>query len=144
MFKGDSQEVFMSSATADSSAELIHVVLPDPGTYTVMVIGRDVATDSPGSQADVFLHTWMVTDKTEALPNLVPANASLALVAGVPANVQLRFVGLKFEEQANGVPASRYLGSVEYVRDGKLLGCTLAAVDDQRAAWLGCVHTTYE
>jgi hypothetical protein len=119
----------MSSTEDDSAAEMIHMVSPDPGTYTVTIVGRDITTDPPGSQADVFLHTWIVTDKTQALPNLVPANTSLAVVAGVPANVQLRFPGLKFEQQADGAPASRYLGSVEYLKDGTLLGYTLAAVD---------------
>jgi hypothetical protein len=129
LFKGDSEDVFMSSTEDESAAEMIHMVSPDPGTYTVMIVGRDIITDPPGSQADVFLHTWIVADKTRALPNLVPVNARIAVMAGVPAAVRLRSPGLIFDGQADGTPASRYLGSVEHFRDGQLLGYTLAAVE---------------
>jgi hypothetical protein len=130
LFKGDDDLAIKSSATPDSSDEMIHIVSPDAGEYQVMIVGRDVATDYSDSEAAVFLHIWTVTDKTEPLPNLQPANTSIALLAGVPATVQLRFAGLKFTEQAGpGLPSSRYLGNVEYLRDGKMFGYTLVVVD---------------
>jgi hypothetical protein len=116
----------VSSSVGDASDESIHVIAPEPGVYTVWIDGRDVANDD----STVFLHSWIVTDTTAALPNVKLPASSMNVTAGAPATLKLSFSGLKFDAPADGSPASRYLGAVEYLKSDKLLGYTLLSVNE--------------
>jgi hypothetical protein len=74
-----------------------------------------------------FFILGSVTERVEALLKLKLPSSNINGTLSAPKVVHLRFPGLQFKDQADGLPAIRYLGSVEYL-SGKVFGYTLVAV----------------
>jgi subtilisin family serine protease len=106
----------VAQSTSGSTDELIEVVLPADGTYTLYVHGWQVV----GGTVDYTLHTWDVP----ATPGTGPLT-----VTSAPASATLGAVG-DISVAWSGLTAGvQYYGAVSHSGDDGLLGLTLVNVN---------------
>ncbi len=115
LFLFDPNGVNVASSTSGGTLELIEILLPEDGTWTLFVHGWQTGDES----SDYNLHSWIVsaTPGGSLSLDLAPDEA----VAGTTGTIDLSWAGLD--------PATHYLGAVSHSDDAGILGLTLVEVD---------------
>ncbi len=107
--------VQVASSTSGGTDELIEVVLPDDGTWSLFVHGWQTA----GPSADYDLYSWVIS----ATPggSLIIDSAPASAMMGATESINVSWSGLTTN--------SHYLGAVSHTGDSGLMGLTLIEVD---------------
>ena len=115
IFLFDPSGSLVASSTNGGTDELIEIVLPDDGTYTLYVQGWA----APGGDSDYVLSSWIVS----ATPggSLALDAAPTAAVQGATDTISVSWAGL--------TAGSQYFGAVSHTDADGLLGLTLVQVD---------------
>jgi hypothetical protein len=103
----------VGSSGSGTSAEVVNLLNPVAGTYTVVVQGWGVVGSSPFA-----LHTWLLGSADAG--NMIVTAPSVA-TTGTTATIELSFVGLS--------AGTKYLGSVVYGGAASLPNPTIVRVD---------------
>jgi subtilisin family serine protease len=103
----------VGSSGSGTSAEVVNLLNPVAGTYTVVVQGWGVVGTSPFA-----LHTWLLGSADAG--NMIVTAPTVA-TTGTTATVELSFVGLS--------AGTKYLGSVVYGGSASLPNPTIVRVD---------------
>ncbi len=109
----DPTGAFVGSSGSGTSAEEVNVVLPDAGTYTIVVHGWQ--TDGP--DANYTLFNWAFGPDSGNMTVTAPTSATV----GVTESVTVDWTGLG--------AGTKYLGAVSHSDAAGLLGMTLIRVD---------------
>jgi hypothetical protein len=105
----------VATSTAGGTDELIDIMLPADGTWSVFVHGW--ATVGPSSDYD--MSTWIISATPGGSLSLDSAPASA--ISGTTGTIDVSWTGLD--------PATQYLGAVSHTGDAGLLGLTLVDVN---------------
>lgn len=109
-----------ASSTSGGTAELVDILLPADGTWTVYVHGWQ--TVGPDSTYNMW--TWSVPLATGG--NLVIDSAPTSATVGQVATIDVSWSGL-----TSGSTSDWYLGAVSHTGDTGLMGLTLIDVDNR-------------
>jgi len=115
IFLFDPDGNFYSQSTNGGTDELLEVVLPADGTWTLFVQGWA----APGGDSDYVLSSWIVSATPGGSLSLDAAPTSATL--GATETITVSWTGL--------TSGTQYLGAVSHADDGGLLGLTLVEVD---------------
>jgi hypothetical protein len=120
IFVYDPNGNFAASSTSGGTDELIDVLLPMDGTWSVYVHGWQ--TGGPSVNYDMW--TWIVsaTPGGSLTVDAAPASATL----GATETIDVSWTGL-----TSGSLGSWYLGAVSHTGDVGLMGLTLVEVDNR-------------
>ncbi|MGW8226301.1 MAG: S8 family serine peptidase [Anaerolineales bacterium] len=110
----DSNGEQVGGSGSPTSAEEVNLVLPDAGTYTVVVHGWQ--TDGPDANYTLFSWSFGLVDDRGNMTVTAPAAATL----GATETITVDWAGL--------TPGTKYLGAVSH-SNGGLLGLTVVRVD---------------
>jgi hypothetical protein len=116
----DPSDNLVAASTGPGTDELVDLLLPADGTWTVYVHGWA----APGGDSDYNLWTWVVP---------VAAGGSLG-IDSAPASATLGNVDpivVSWSGLTSGSLADWYLGAVSHTGDGGLMGWTLINVDNR-------------
>ena len=114
MFVYDPHGVQVASSGKGGTDELVDILLPENGVYTVYVHGWL----TPGGDSDYALESWVV-----------PVAASTQSVTAAPASAVIAETGV-VEVTWNGLSeGTQYLGAVSHGDGGGILGLTLVNID---------------
>lgn len=107
----------VAASTSGGTDELIDIVLPADGTYSIYVHGWS----SPGGDSDYDLFTWVIS----ATPggNLSIDSAPASATIGAVENVDVSWTGAE--------PGAWHLGAVSHADGAGLLALTLVEVDNR-------------
>lgn len=115
IFLFDPDGNFHSQSTNGGTDELLEVVLPADGTWTLFVQGWT----APGGDSDYTISSWIVSATPGGSLSLDAAPASATL--GTTETITVSWTGL--------TSGTQYLGAVSHADAGGLLGLTLVEVD---------------
>lgn len=110
----------VASSTSGGTAEIIDLLLPDPGTYTMWVHGWQTG----GSDIEFTGHSWDIP-LTPNTGNLELTAAPTQAVSGATETIEVAWSGVAADSTA--------LGAVSHADAGGLLGLTLVAVTNSDA-----------
>ncbi len=107
----------VATSTAGGTDELIDLVLPDDGTYSIYVHGWS----SPGGDSDYDLYTWLISATPGGNMSIDSAPASATNGSTIPVEVSW-----------TGATAGQWhLGAVSHSNGEGLMGLTLVQVDNR-------------
>lgn len=119
VYQGNNTDAPVGQSTSSTSEEVVTLLDPAPGAYRVLVTSHNAV---PSMQ--LYLHSWLLGSKTEA--NFAAPDA-LGVTKGGATEITLLLSGSMF----NGVSKQRYLGYVDYFKQGIAVGCTLVSMETQ-------------
>lgn len=110
----------VAASTSGGTEELVDILLPEDGTWSVYVHGWA----SPGGDSDYNMWTWAVPLATGGTLSVDSAPASATI--GAPETIDISWSGL-----TSGALGDWYLGAVSHTGDSGLMGLTLVNVDNR-------------
>lgn len=117
LFLEDSSGLIIAASTSGGTDELIELVLPADGTYTMVVHGWSV----PSAPLPYTLHYWEVP---------VASGGSLS-IDSAPASATVGTVGTIDISWSGLAAGTRYLGAISHTGDAGLMGGTLVEVSTE-------------
>jgi hypothetical protein len=120
IFVQDPTGAFVASSTSGGTDELVDILLPMDGTWTVWVHGWS----APGGDSDYDMWTWEVPLASGG--SLSVDAAPTSAVIGQTGAVDVSWTGL-----TSGSITAWYLGAVSHTGDVGLMGLTLVNVDNR-------------
>jgi hypothetical protein len=115
IFVFDPAGALVASSTAGGTNELIDIVLPDDGTWSVYVHGWA----APGGDSDYDMYSWVISATPGGNLSIDSAPASATL--GAVETVEISWTG--------ATAGQWHLGAVSHTGDVGLMGLTLVNVD---------------
>ena len=117
VFVYDPDGDLVATSTAGGTNELVEILLPEDGVWTVYVHGWA----APGGNSDYDMYTWAIS----ATPggNLAVDSAPASAVIGTSGNVDVSWSGAALGQW--------HLGAVSHTGDVGLMGLTLVEVDNR-------------
>lgn len=110
----------VAASTSTGTNELIELLLPDAGTYTVWIHGWQTG----GEVLDFTTHSWVIP-LTPGTGNLEITSAPTEAVTGTTGTIDIAWTGVD--------PDSTALGAVSHADGDGLLGLTLVTVVNEEA-----------
>ena len=112
---------FVAQSTSGGTNELIDILLPMDGTWTVWVHGWS----APGGDSDYDMWTWAVPLAAGG-GSLSVDSAPASAILGQTGTIDISWSGL-----TSGSLSDWYLGAVSHTGDVGLMGLTLVNVDNR-------------
>jgi subtilisin family serine protease len=120
IFVKDPNGAFVASSTRGATDELVDILLPMDGSWTVYVHGWS----TPGGESDYDMWTWTVPLASGGSLSIdsAPTSATIATTG----TIDISWSGL-----TSGSISDWYLGAVSHTGDSGLMGLTLVEVDNR-------------
>ncbi len=117
IFVFDPNGIQVASSTAGGTDELVEIVLPEDGTWSVYVHGWS----APGGDSDYDMYTWAIS----ATPggNLSIDSAPASATQGATEPIELSWSG--------ATAGQWHIGAVSHTGDAGLMGLTVVEVDNR-------------